>query len=116
MNKMDKKQKHELLVQVGECLDQCRKCYYGKHPNVDIEICELCPVYEQISSLRKQLFPNRKEDFSNKRIQSILEKGPDITKNELEYLIYVKVPNRVIADRLEMRVKDLNKLIDSLGI
>ena len=114
MDKMNKQQKRALLLQVGECLDHCRKCYYGKHP--DIEICEACPIYEQISGLRKQLFPNRKEDFSNKRIQAILEKGPDITKNELEYLIYVKVPNRVIADRLDMKVKELNKLIDSLGI
>lgn len=114
MNKMDKQKKRALLLQVGECLDQCRKCYYGKHPN--IEICETCPIYEQISGLRKELFPNRKQDFSNKRIQAILEKGPDITKHELEYLIYVKVPNRVIADRLEMGVRELNRLIESLGI
>ena len=116
MNKMDKQKKRALLLQVGGCLDHCRKCYYGKHPNVDMEICDMCPVYEQLSGLRKELFPNRKQDFSNKRIQAILEKGPDITKHELEYLIYVKVPNRVIADRLEMGVRELNKLIDSLGI
>lgn len=114
MNKMDKRRKHELLVQVGECLDRCRRCHYGKHP--DLEICDLCPVYLEISGLRNELFPNRKEDFANKRIQSILEKGPDITKSELEYLICVKVPNRVIADRLDMGVRDLNKLIDFLGI
>lgn len=116
MRKMDRRQKHELLVQVGECLDHCRRCHYGKHPNLDIEICEVCPVYEEISALRERLFPNRKEDFSNRKIQAILEKGPDISKSELEYLIYVKVPNRVIADRLEMRVKDLNRLVEHLGI
>ena len=116
MKKMDRRKKHELLVQVGECLDKCRKCYYGRHPNLDIEICEVCPIYEEIDGLRAELFPNRKEDFRNRRIQAILEKGPDISKSELEYLLYVKVPNRVIADRLEMRVKDLNRLIESLGI
>ena len=113
---MDKQQKRALLLRVGECLDYCRRCHYGKHPHVDIEICEVCPVYEEISRLRESLFPNRKEDFSNRKIQAILEKGPDISKSELEYLIYVKVPNRVIADRLEMRVKDLNRLIEHLGI
>ena len=116
MKKMDRQQKRALLLQVGECLDHCRRCHYGKHPHLDIEICELCPVYEEINELRKRLFPNRKEDFSNKRIQAILEKGPYISKSELEYLIHVKVPNRVIADRLEMGVRELNKMIDSLGV
>ena len=114
IEKMDKQKKKELLQQVGECLDRCRMCHYVKPHN--IEICEGCPLYEEISELRAQLFPDRKSDFRNKRVQAILEKGPDITKNELEYLIYVKVPNRVIADRLDMGVRELNRLLESLGI
>lgn len=114
VQKMGKEKKRQLLLQVGERLDRCRMCHYVKPHN--IEICEGCPNYEEINNLRKQLFPDRSRDFSNKQIQSILKKGDMINRNELEYLLTVKVPIRVIADRLNMGVRELNHLIDSLGI
>lgn len=112
--KIEKDKKIELLQQVGGCLDRCRMCHYVKPHR--IEICEGCPTYEEINNLRKQLFPDRTKDFSNSRIQNILKKGQLITKNDLEYLLAVKVPIRVIADRLDMGVRELNQIIDSLGI
>ena len=112
--KLEKEKKIELLQRVGGCLDKCRLCHYAKPHR--IEICEGCPNYEEINKIRKQLFPDRAKDFSNTQIQNILKKGQLINKNELEYLLAVKVPIRVIADRLDMGVRELNQLIESLGI
>ena len=114
MKKLDKQVNHELLVQVGACLDRCQRCHYVSP--LKWEICEGCPNYEEISDIRARLFPERKKDFQNKKIQSILAKGDLINKTELEYLLVANVPVRVIADNMDVTVKELKSMIDSVGL
>ena len=114
MKKASKHERQRVRLQVIESLDRCRRCHYGNQGITSF--CEICPTYELLRKHAGELCPDRSNEYTQKNARIILEKGQLITKNDLAYLIAARVPNRLIADRMDIGVRELNQMIERLGI
>lgn len=107
-------ERQRLRLQVIDCLDRCRRCQYGD--GAISAFCEICPTYQEMRGLCEALCPDRSHEYAPANVRAVLEKGPAMGKNDLEYLIAARVPNRMIADRMQVGVRELNRIIENLGI
>ncbi|WP_172419011.1 hypothetical protein [Geobacillus subterraneus] len=79
-----KDKKHAVLIEIGKCLDKCRKCPYGRkalHP-----ACQLCSVYEEMRCLAAMIDGKKKRSAFETERYSVEFTAKRWTKEEEKFL------------------------------
>jgi len=99
-NEIYRSKKHRIFLELGALID--------RHNETDTPFatCPGCAICNEIAEVRKQL-----DRLQSQKIWQILQKGENMTKEELRYLLSKDVERKDIARSLNISTQTLQKYL-----
>lgn len=99
-NEIYRSKKHRIFLELGALIDR------HNQTDTSFEKCPGCAICDKIAEVRHQL-----DQLQNQKIWQILQKGENMTKEELRYLLSKDVDRKVIARSLNISTQTLQKYL-----